>query len=418
MSSKIDAKIKELLEQSSFVKVDPMQFLPESCKSLSKEELEDFVASEEFEDLSESDKLMIAAIAFSEEFMQYLDKLDESSSDSLREFSESEGFHALTEEVKKAVIHKMQNWGQEWGNVDPYTGETLSPSASQTAPNMKRKSKEAYSGENLTPSKEQTTANAKMKNLQKEHLDLSDDISTLVEGEDLSEEFKTKAATIFEAAVLSRVKAEFSRLNEEFETRLEEEVETLKEGLIDKVDGYLNYVVEQWMNDNELALESGLKNDIMESFMTGMKSLFEQHYIEVPDEKLDVFEELADRVEITEARLNEQFEANVELRQQMIEMRKALLIKSVTEGMTATDAERLVELTEDLTYSSDESFIQKLQTIKESYFDKKQGSSHSTKTYGSSPVSPTMITEETKYTAHSSGSPMDHYLRALNRMNP
>jgi len=136
-------------------------------------------------------------------------------------------------------------------------------------------------------------------------VDVSEDVSALVEGEELSEDFKTKAATIFEAAVVSRVKAELASLEEEFETRLDEEVETIKEGLVDKVDGYLDYVVEQWIERNEIALESGIKSDILEGFVGGLKDLFEQHYIDVPEEKFDVMGEMESKIAELEARLDD-----------------------------------------------------------------------------------------------------------------
>lgn len=416
--SSIDNKIRELLESSAALtgmkSAEKESLIPEDYQHLSIDELQEFMSTDEFEALDEDQKLSIAAHVYEDEFADYLDTLDK---DALKEFVESELFAKLDEEVKKAVIHKMQNWGSEWGNVDPYTGETLTPSSAQVAPGAKRKDKTPYTGDTLTPSASQTTPNAApRKKIQKESLsfDMKQDVNALVEGEELSEEFKEKAATIFEAAVISRVKEEITRLEEEFDDRLVEQVETIKEGLVDKVDGYLNYVVEQWISENEIALENGLKNEIMESFIFGMKSLFERHYIEVPEEKHDVFEDLADRLNVTETRMNEQFEANIELRKQLQEMRKVLLIKNVTEGMTSTDAEKLVELAEDISYSSDESFMKKLQTIKESYFDKKSQSTQKTPSYFSqSPVSATPV--ETLTEDVNMSDPMSHYLRALNR---
>jgi hypothetical protein len=202
-------------------------------------------------------------------------------------------------------------------------------------------------------------------------VDVSADVAALINGEELTEEFKTKAATIFEAAVVTRVKAEVAKIEEEFDTKLAEQVESIKEGLVEKVDGYLNYVVEQWMTDNELALENGMKTEIMESFVAGMKGLFEQHYIDVPAEKLDVLGDLQEEAESTKAKLDEQLAANVELTKQINEMKRVAEIAQFSGDMADTDAEKFKGLAEELAFEDAESFKTKLQTIKENYFGKK-----------------------------------------------
>jgi hypothetical protein len=202
-------------------------------------------------------------------------------------------------------------------------------------------------------------------------VDVSADVAALINGEELTEEFKTKAATIFEAAVVTRIKAEVAKIEEEFDTKLAEQVESIKEGLVEKVDGYLNYVVEQWMTDNELALENGMKTEIMESFVAGMKGLFEQHYIDVPAEKLDVLGDLQEEAESTKAKLDEQLAANVELTKQINEMKRVAEIAQFSGDMADTDAEKFKGLAEELAFEDAESFKTKLQTIKENYFGKK-----------------------------------------------
>ena len=202
-------------------------------------------------------------------------------------------------------------------------------------------------------------------------IDVSEDVAALINGEELSEEFKTKAATIFEAAVVTRVKQEIAKLDEQFDTKLAEQVESIKEGLVEKVDGYLNYVVEQWMTDNELALENGMKSEIMESFITGMKGLFEQHYIDVPEEKFDILGEMQEEVSAVKSKLDEQLAANVELTKQVNEMKRVAAIAESAAGMVDTDVEKFSGLAEELAFEDADTFKTKLQTIKENYFGKK-----------------------------------------------
>ena len=223
-------------------------------------------------------------------------------------------------------------------------------------------------------------------------VDVSEDVAALINGEDLTEEFKTKAATIFEAAVVTRVKAEVAKIEEEFDTKLAEQVESIKEGLVEKVDGYLNYVVEQWMTDNELALENGMKTDIMESFVAGMKNLFMEHYIEVPAEKYDLVGELEEEVQTTKSKLDEQLASNVELSKQINEMKRVSSIGEFCADLADTDAEKFKGLAEELAFEDAESFKTKLQTIKENYFGKKATVDVK------SPVSdePVQLEEETK----------------------
>lgn len=202
-------------------------------------------------------------------------------------------------------------------------------------------------------------------------VDISEDIAALVNGEQLSEEFKAKAATIFEAAVNSRVKAEVASLKEEFDTQLNEQVEEIKEGLIEKVDGYLNYVVEQWMTDNALALENGVKNEIFESFIHGMKNVFEKHYIEIPEERYDVLEQMQEQIHEVKSMLDESVKENIKLKKSIEESHKKSAILEFTSEMTKVDSEKFSSLAEELVYEDSDSFKKKLQTIKENYFGKK-----------------------------------------------
>jgi len=202
-------------------------------------------------------------------------------------------------------------------------------------------------------------------------VNVSEDVDALMNGEELSEDFRAKATTIFEAAVVTRVKEEISKLEEQFDLQLQEQVEEIKEGLIEKVDGYLNYVVEQWMEQNELALESGIKSEIVENFITGMKGLFEQHYIDIPEEKYDVLGDMEETISSLEEKLNEQVEAAVALKGELDSMKRSSVIAEAASGLADTDVEKFQALAEELTFEDVDSFSTKLQTIRENYFGKK-----------------------------------------------
>jgi hypothetical protein len=200
---------------------------------------------------------------------------------------------------------------------------------------------------------------------------IKEDIDALTEGESLSEEFKEKAAIIFEAAVVNRVKQEVARLEESYQEYIEEEIESVYEGLVDKIDGYLDYVVEQWMEDNEIALERGMKSEILEGFVGGLKSLFEEHYIDIPEEKFDVLSDLQERVDDLSSLLDEQVSTNISLKRKLQQTQAEQVVHYVSEGLAETDKEKLAALVEDLAFEDVESFAVKVQTIRESYFPPK-----------------------------------------------
>ena len=202
-------------------------------------------------------------------------------------------------------------------------------------------------------------------------VDVKEDVDALVNGEDLSEEFKAKATTIFEAAIVSRVKQEVAKLEEEFEAKLEEAVVESKEGLVEKVDGYLNYVVEQWITQNEIALEHGMKSEILEGFVGGLKGLFEEHYIDIPEEKFDVLGALEAETEELKAKLDEQVAANVELNKVINESKRDEIVKTAAANMTETEKEKFFGLAEELAFEDAETFEKKVQTIRENYFNGK-----------------------------------------------
>jgi len=202
-------------------------------------------------------------------------------------------------------------------------------------------------------------------------IDVSEHVEALMTGEgDLSEEFKRKAATVFEAAVKSKVRSEVERMEEDYKTELEENINTTKEELTEKVDTYLNYVVEEWMKENELAIERGLKGEIAEDFISGLKQLFEDHYVDVPDEKYDVLEAQSEKISELEAKLNEAIEGTVQLKKNNASLVKEQVVSEVSSDLADTEIEKFKSLIEDVDYSDEESYREKLGTLKESYFPK------------------------------------------------
>ena len=204
-------------------------------------------------------------------------------------------------------------------------------------------------------------------------INVKEDIAALVQGEELSEEFKSKAATIFEAAVHQKVmevsSEKIDELEKEFQDNLQEEIVSFRDELTEKVDGYLNYVVEEWMKENELALESSLRSEITEEFMSGLKNLFTEHYIEVPEEKVDIVENLFDKVEELEEKLNSQIQENVKVKDELNDYRKNKILEEVCEDLADTQAEKMKSLVDGVTYEENaDDFENKVKMIKESYF--------------------------------------------------
>ena len=203
-------------------------------------------------------------------------------------------------------------------------------------------------------------------------IDIKADVDALVGDSDLSEEFKQKAATIFEAAIKAKVKEESQRLQGEYDTKLKEDTETHKAELVEKVDSYLNYVVEEWMQENKIAIERGIKGEIAEDFIGGLKKLFEDHYIDVPDEKYNVLEDQASKIEELEKKLNESIDKNVELNKANGELKRQDIIDETSEDLADTAKEKFNKLAEEVEYSNEDDFRTKVATIKESYFGKKE----------------------------------------------
>ena len=201
-------------------------------------------------------------------------------------------------------------------------------------------------------------------------INVQEDVDALMEGEDLSEDFQKKAATIFEAAVKSKIRPEVERIEAEKTQEIAEDMESFKSELAEKVDGYLDYVVKEWMTENELAIERGLKGEIAEDFISGLKALFEEHYIDVPDEKYDILESQAQKIEELEGKLNETIGKLTEKKQSEDSLVRESVIKEVSSDLAETQSEKFAGLVEDVEFTDKDSFVEKLNTLKENYFPK------------------------------------------------
>jgi len=231
---------------------------------------------------------------------------------------------------------------------------------------------------------------------EEETYDVEADVAALLEGEELSEEFQNKAKTIFEAAIKTKVAEIKEELQESYATALVEELDKIKEGLTERVDGYLEYVADEWMDENKLQVEAGLKTEMTESFLEGMKSLFEEHYVTIPEEKYDVLNSMVDKLDEMESKLNEQIDRNVALNRRLAESNADGIFTAVSEGLADTQKEKLATLAENVEFESETDYREKLVTLKESYFPTKTSAPKSTSENLSEEVSTDeVISEET-----------------------
>ena len=238
---------------------------------------------------------------------------------------------------------------------------------------------------------------------------MKEDMDALLSGENLSEEFVTKATTIFEAAVIARAEEVISEAEEQLMEEFEIAVEAIKEDLASKVDGYLNYMVEEWMKDNEIAIQSGLKAEITEEFLTGLRDLFIEHNIDIPEDKVDIVEELAARVEELESSLNEQITHGIELKKELNEQKKIEAIYTACEGLTQTQVEKMKSLAEGVDFTTGEEFTTKLDTLKESYFKA------DVKVATTDALDDEVLLEEEKRAIKSSNSEIDYYAKTISQ---
>jgi hypothetical protein len=243
---------------------------------------------------------------------------------------------------------------------------------------------------------------------EEEEYDIEEDVNALLEGEDLSEEFQEKARTIFEAAIKSRVAEIKEQLQESYEEALKEEIQSIKYELTDRVDAYLEYVADEWISENTLAVEHGLKTEMTESFLAGMKKLFEDHYVTIPEDRYDVLESMVDKLDEMESKLNEQINKNVALNKRLAESVADVIFAEVTEGLALSQKDKLATLAENVEFESEADYREKLVTLRESYFPTNAGTQRDD--------SETISEETTEQSSAPSGL-MEAYLQSLKRVS-
>ena len=238
-------------------------------------------------------------------------------------------------------------------------------------------------------------------------INIEDDMNALFSGEELSEEFQNKAKTIFEAAINSKVAKIKEEIEEENEKKIVEEITEVKEALVERVDSYLEYVADEWLKDNKLSVEHGLKSEMTESFLSGMKQLFEEHYVSIPEDKYDVLESMVEKLDDMESKLNEQIEKNISLNKRLAESVADGILDEVSEGLASTQKEKLASLAESVEFESENNYREKLETLKQSYFAQKSSPAVKTET----------LSEGLDATPESTTGSMAAYLKTLQSFN-
>ena len=256
--------------------------------------------------------------------------------------------------------------------------DVVTKGAGKADPMKKMKEEEELSAEETIEEEEVSTEDVVAEEESVEETaeyDIEEDVNALLGGEELSEEFKEKAKTIFEAAINSKVAEIKEGLEAQYQEKLAEEIEAAKESLAERVDSYLEYVADEWFEENALAVETGLKADMTESFLSGMKGLFEEHYVSIPEDKYDVLESMVEKLDDMETKLNEQIEKNISLNSRLSESVADGILDQVSEGLAQTQKEKLASLSESVEFESEDQYREKLETLKESYFASKKESS-------------------------------------------
>ena len=310
-----------------------------------------------------------------------------------KEESEAEGNVVAEEEVSTEEVVAESEVTEEEG-VEEEVEETPSQ--------LRKKVKEAIDApEGEVVAESETT----------EEVSVEEDVEALLQGEELSEEFQAKAKTIFEAAINSKVAIIKEELEADHIKAIKEETAELQGEITERVDSYLEYVASEWLSENQLAVDQGLKAELSESFLTGMKSLFEEHYVQIPEEKYDVIESMVDKLDDMESKLNEQIEKNVALNSRLAESTADVIFADVTEGLAQTQRDKLATLAENVEFESENGYREKLETLKESYFP-----TTGTNTPTSKTENLTEESEATDYQSKAISNTMDRYLQTMTRV--
>jgi outer membrane protein OmpA-like peptidoglycan-associated protein len=304
-------------------------------------------------------------------------------------------------------MHKLSNPGEgqsvSYDDLGGPTPENYRAMAKMSKMEETETEEEVLEEEEIVSESEEVT---------EETVDIEEDVNALLGGEELSEEFKEKARVIFEAALTSKIKEIQETLEVQYAERLEEERQSLKgeerqslKGeLTERVDSYLEYVCQEWMSENELAIEHGLKTEMTESFLSGMKGLFEEHYVVIPEDKYDVLESMVEKLDDMETKLNEQIDKNINLNKRLAESTADVVLSVVSEGLAETQKEKLASLAESVEFESEEEYREKLETLKESYFSKAPTAKSE---------APQTLSESVDSTPAPVASSMEVYLRTL-----
>jgi hypothetical protein len=285
--------------------------------------------------------------------------------------------------------------------------DVVNKGAKKADPMQKMSKEETETTEEVVAEEEVSTEEvvAESEETTEEAYDMDEDVNALLGGEELSEEFREKAKVVFEAALNSKVKEIQEALETQYATQLEEAKEELKTSLVERVDSYLEYVCEEWMTENELAVEHGIKSEMTESFLSGMKNLFEEHYVTIPEDKYDVLESMVEKLDDMETKLNEQIDKNIGLNKRLAESSAQDVLTQVSSGLAETQKEKLASLAESVEFESEEEYREKLETLKESYF------SRSTPAAKASPTQ--TLSEGVDSTTAATSTTMETYLRSL-----
>jgi hypothetical protein len=338
----------------------------EKGKVVNQEEVEEDSETPNLEEMSKADLLKQAVASMKEMDVKALKSavagLNEDDEDGDEdEKSESLSRNALIRKVVESLKDKSI------AEVTSFIKELDNDSDEGDSEKIQKKTTESKSKTDEMSDEEEEEEEESVKK-ESYDIDMTDDIEALVGDEDLSEEFKNKAKTIFEASVANKVKEELAEKEAKLEEEQNQKIEEIKDDLSEKVDSYLNYVAESWVDENELAIERGLKSELTEDFINGLKKLFEEHYVEVPEDKFDVVEELAARLDDMEDKLNEEVASNIQAQQNIEELQRKKIISEASKDLADSEVEKLQGLAEDVDFEDEEAFVEKVSTLKEAYF--------------------------------------------------